>query len=146
MQQPVAKKTQGQEKKPHLQTRPRSGFTGGQLLPGNLSSGSSLGPEPFCHGAFGAYSVNMNRFLGIIAITGLLVGCVSADPNYETLVYLPPSDSNNRAPGAASSNMMFNKPIPSRPNWKPVDFYYKHCTAMSSRSYYSKTEYDCSRP
>lgn len=86
---------------------------------------------------------------GIIAIVLLCIftGCAStADPNYETQMYLPPSDTNNRAPGAAYSNMMVNKPIPSRPNWKPVEFYYKHCTAMSSKSYYSKTEYDCARP
>jgi hypothetical protein len=84
--------------------------------------------------------------LFVFGFSWLLNGCASSDPAYETSMFLPDSSLNSQAHGAAYSNMMIQKPIPSRPNWKPVDFYYKQCDAIDSRSYFSKTSYDCSEP
>lgn len=33
-----------------------------------------------------------------------------------------------------------------RPDWRPVEFYFKHCSRMSESSHFSKTEYECSGP
>jgi len=89
----------------------------------------------------------MNRIrVGVFLWIFLTLGCASQDPNYETQMFLPQSDINSQAPGSAFNNMMIDKPIPSRPNWKPMEFYYKHCSSMNSKSYFSKTEYDCNDP
>ncbi|NQZ02178.1 MAG: hypothetical protein HRT45_16085 [Bdellovibrionales bacterium] len=78
----------------------------------------------------------------------LLFGCASSPEQGEQRAYLPPSDTYNRAPGSAytADAMTIQKPVPTRPQWKPLQFYYKHCTQVDSRVHYSKTSYDCMGP
>jgi len=61
---------------------------------------------------------------------------------------LPITDSRNRAPAAAhaADHMTFRKPMPDRRDFKPWEFYYKHCSANSYGSHFSKTSYECSGP
>jgi predicted small lipoprotein YifL len=78
-----------------------------------------------------------------------LAGCGTSQPaRGPQSMYLPQSDTYNTAPGAAYAGdaMTIQKPIPSRPEWKPLQFYYKHCTQVDSRVHYSKTSYDCMGP
>ena len=55
-------------------------------------------------------------------------------------------DQNSKANGAAySANAMeIREPMPSHSDWKPFPFYYKHCSEMGEKFYYSKTAYECS--
>ncbi|MGE0528836.1 MAG: hypothetical protein AB7P49_17360 [Bdellovibrionales bacterium] len=61
---------------------------------------------------------------------------------------LPESDTASTAPGEAftATGMHFRKPMPDRREWKPWEFYYKHCASSGEGSYYSKTSYTCSGP
>ena len=61
---------------------------------------------------------------------------------------IPALDENSQAaPEAyASDGMTFRKPMPDRSDWKPWEFYYKHCSVNGNESHYSKTSYDCSGP
>lgn len=79
-------------------------------------------------------------------IAAALIGCAATEE--EQSIYLPSSDSNSTASGDAytADSMHFSKPIPSRPDWKPMEFYYKHCSQVDARAYYSKTSYNCSGP
>lgn len=77
----------------------------------------------------------------------IMTGCASSSKG-ETTMMLPDRDAASSADGAAytADSMHFGKPMPSRPNWKPMEFYYKHCTEADNKSYYSKTDYDCNGP
>lgn len=57
-------------------------------------------------------------------------------------------DEGNTAHGAAFLVDAINirTPMPSRSNWKPMEFYYKHCTEIGARVDYSKSSYECSGP
>lgn len=70
-----------------------------------------------------------------------------ADSDEKTMM-LPETDTENQATGAAfaADSMHFRRPMPSHPNWKPLEFYFKHCTEIGQRAYYSKTSYDCTGP
>lgn len=54
-------------------------------------------------------------------------------------------DEGSQAHGAAylGDAMYPRTPMPSHADWKPMPFYYKHCTEVGPRFYYSKTAYDC---
>ena len=62
--------------------------------------------------------------------------------------YLPDLDAGNTARGEAyaAEGMHFRKPVPDRREFKPWEFYYKHCALNGEESFYSKTSYDCSGP
>ena len=57
-------------------------------------------------------------------------------------------DENSSAAGAAYvvDAMSARRPMPSRPDWKPLEFYFKHCTSIDSKVHYSKTSYECTGP
>lgn len=57
-------------------------------------------------------------------------------------------DEESTADGAAflTDAIHVRHPMPKRPTWRPLDFYYKHCTSLGKKSFYSKHEYDCSGP
>ncbi len=57
-------------------------------------------------------------------------------------------DKNSKAAGAAYRADVMNtrRPMPSHADWRPLDFYYKHCSEIGDESYYSKTSYSCSEP
>ena len=61
---------------------------------------------------------------------------------------LEDQDEDSTAHGAAYvvDAMSIRTPMPSRPNWKPMEFYYKHCAGVGPKAYYSKTSYECSGP
>ena len=57
-------------------------------------------------------------------------------------------DEDSKAHGSAyiADAMYPRKEMPSHADWKPIPFFYKHCTEVGPRFYYSKTAYDCSGP
>ena len=56
-------------------------------------------------------------------------------------------DASKASPDAyGSDGMAFRKDMPHRADFKPWDFYYKHCAMNGDESYYSATSYDCSGP
>lgn len=65
-----------------------------------------------------------------------------------TREYLPESDTYNQAPGHAytADSMHIRKPMPIRRDWRPMEFYYRHCSqeSLRERPYASKTAYTCS--
>lgn len=74
--------------------------------------------------------------------------CLSVSGCQSTSHYLMPlGDENSQAEGAAytAEGMHFRKPMPRRTD-QPVEFYYKHCSENSERSYVSKTSYSCTEP
>ena len=82
----------------------------------------------------------------LLAIFLTLTACASGSKSTETTMMLPDPDGASQAEGAAyaADSMHFRKPMPSRPDWKPMDFYYKHCNEIDEKAYYSKTSYECS--
>jgi hypothetical protein len=79
-----------------------------------------------------------------LLVSACAIGGASNDP-----FYMPESDTNSQAPGEAftAEGMNFKKPIPHRPDWKPWEFYYKHCSETDDdKPYYSKTSYSCTAP
>jgi hypothetical protein len=61
---------------------------------------------------------------------------------------MPYTDGGSTAPAAAyaADDFTFRKSMPDRRNWKPWEFYYKHCSEAGQKAYFSKTAYDCSGP
>ncbi|MCB9026591.1 MAG: hypothetical protein H6625_09765 [Bdellovibrionaceae bacterium] len=57
-------------------------------------------------------------------------------------------DENNTAIGAAYrvDAMHIRRPMPSHSDWKPMQFYFKHCSEIGEKVYYSKTSYECTGP
>jgi hypothetical protein len=72
-----------------------------------------------------------------------VVGCSTSGP-----YMLPEVDDGSQArPEAyAADTMTFRKGMPDRRDWKPWEFYYKHCSINGREAYYSKTSYDCTGP
>jgi hypothetical protein len=54
-------------------------------------------------------------------------------------------DENSQADGGAFrvDAMQVRRPMPSHADWKPQEFYYKHCSPSSDVPFYSKTAYSC---
>ena len=73
-----------------------------------------------------------------------LCSCASRPPG----IGLEDYDENSTADGAAYITDSFNirRAMPSRPDWKPMEFYFKHCTEIGEGTFYSKTSYECSGP
>lgn len=85
----------------------------------------------------------------LLAIALSMSSCISSSSkSNESTMMLPDPDGASQAEGAAytADAMHFRKSMPSRPDWKPMDFYFKHCNGVDAKSYYSKTSYDCSGP
>jgi hypothetical protein len=61
---------------------------------------------------------------------------------------MPYTDGGSTAPAAAyaADDFTFRKSMPDRRDWKPWEFYYKHCSEAGQKAYFSKTAYDCSGP
>ena len=60
---------------------------------------------------------------------------------------MPNSDDSSQADGAAfAGDIAIRKDMPHRPDPKPWDFYYKHCSVNGDEAFYSKTSYDCAGP
>lgn len=76
----------------------------------------------------------------------ILVGCASSSDSDGYM--LPELDEGSQAHPYTynSDGMTFRKIMPDRREWKPWEFYYKHCSVNGNETYYSKTSYDCSGP
>jgi hypothetical protein len=70
----------------------------------------------------------------------------SSDRFGETQILLPERSYESNAEGAAytADSMHPRIPIPSRPDWRPMEFYFKECSLIGDLPYYSKTAYQCS--
>ncbi|MAE75085.1 MAG: hypothetical protein CL675_13410 [Bdellovibrionaceae bacterium] len=57
-------------------------------------------------------------------------------------------DDNSNAVGAAYTGEASypRKPMKSHADWRPLLFYFKECTEVGQKFYYSKTAYDCLGP
>ena len=88
----------------------------------------------------------MGRIIGWLCVFSLTCGgCATPERTDEAFLTESPE---SQAPGAAYTGeaMNYRKKMPSRPNWRPLEFYYKHCSQMGEGSYYSKTAYECTGP
>ena len=85
----------------------------------------------------------VQKFISLILFLFLLA-CQSTP---ET-IGLEDYDENSNAHGAAyvSDAIHIRKPMKSRSDWKPWEFYYKHCSLIDERYFMSKASYECSRP
>lgn len=83
------------------------------------------------------------RYL-LSAIVIFFLGCQSSPKT----IGLEDYDENSTAHGAAyvTDAMHTRKPMKSRSDWKPWEFYYKHCSLIDDRYFMSKTSYECTRP
>ncbi len=79
-------------------------------------------------------------FMGIIAV--LALGACASEPK---TIGFEDYDDNSKAHGAAyrADAMHTRRPMPSHSDWKPLPFYFKHCTEIGEASFYSKTSYIC---
>jgi hypothetical protein len=57
-------------------------------------------------------------------------------------------DAGSTAPGEAyaGDGMMFRKKMPDHRDWKPWEFYYKHCAMSSDQEYATQHAYECGGP
>lgn len=96
----------------------------------------------------------MYKYWPLLILSVFINACASTDSadsksgGSSSYVYIPELDSGSRAHGAAftADAMHFRQPIPDRSGWKPLEFYFKHCTEIGEESYFSKTSYDCTGP
>ena len=87
----------------------------------------------------------MRAFLLIIGY--LLISCVS--PKGPKFIGMEDYDDESQASGHAYVTDAINIRTPmkvSDPDWKPIRFYFKDCTEVGERFYYSRTSYDCTYP
>lgn len=84
------------------------------------------------------------RLFFLLFISLSLLGCASSSERE----FIPELDGGNQAPGAAytGDSMHFRKEMPLHKDWRPLEFYYKHCAGIGDLPYYSKTAYECSGP
>ncbi len=81
----------------------------------------------------------------LTTFTVLVSGCSSKPKTIGQEDY----SEGSQAVGAAyrADAMHIRRAMPSRPaDWKPLDFFFKHCTEIGERTHYSKTSYECSGP
>jgi hypothetical protein len=59
---------------------------------------------------------------------------------------LPDFDEHSEASPHAyvADNMELKRKMPTRPEWRQQNFYFKHCREVGRRFYISKTAYECS--
>jgi hypothetical protein len=98
---------------------------------------------------------NVQRlFLSLILVLGVsvTVACqtagVAGDSKPEPSTFMMPDpDEASTAHGSAytADSMHYRKPMPSHSDWKPAEFYFKHCSQVDSeKPWFSKTAYTCS--
>lgn len=81
-----------------------------------------------------------------LILSSVLGGCASTNP------YMLPDDGDqgSQADGAAyaGDGMLFRKPMPDHRDWKPFEFYYKHCALSGEQDQYEFTQnvYECTGP
>ena len=82
-------------------------------------------------------------FISMTLLTVYLMSCASKKTfgreEYD-------QNSTARGPAYVGDGMTVRTPMISRPDWRPIPFYYKHCHDSGQRFYYSKTAYDCTTP
>lgn len=80
----------------------------------------------------------------ILSFVLIIVACQS---NPKT-IGLEDYDHDSTAHGAAyvTDAIHIRKPMKSRSDWKPWEFYYKHCSEIDDKYFMSKTAYECTRP
>ncbi|MCC7403557.1 MAG: hypothetical protein IT288_04085 [Bdellovibrionales bacterium] len=82
----------------------------------------------------------------LLLIAGLVLvsGCATSSDTIGT----EDLDQNNQAHGAAFlvDAMHVRRPMPGHKDWRPLQFYFKHCTELGEEVYYSKTSYGCTDP
>ncbi len=99
-----------------------------------------------CHAC---YSLGMNFRMGLIVCMLFgLSACSSSRSKSKSHYMMPYTDGGSTAPAAAyaADDFTFRKSMPDRRDWKPWEFYYKHCSEAGQKAYFSKTAYDCSGP
>ncbi|MCB0411343.1 MAG: hypothetical protein KDD22_02385 [Bdellovibrionales bacterium] len=79
-------------------------------------------------------------FLGLL-LSQLACGCASTS----TSSMIPELDGGSQAVGAAyaGDSMHFRKSMPLHQDWRPMEFYFKECSLIDDKPYYSKTAYSC---
>lgn len=93
-------------------------------------------------------ATGIGLFIGM-GIAVLFGGCASTDKSGTTpTMTLPDPDAASQADGAAftADSMHFRKPMPSHSDWRPMEFYFKHCSEIGEEAYFSKTSYECTTP
>lgn len=80
----------------------------------------------------------------MIVLLILLGGTRCSSPAY----MLPDTDTESRADGEAftGSGMHFRKAMPDRREWRPWEFYYKHCALNGESTPFARTVYECTGP
>ena len=112
------------------------------LLVGSVSDLGVRTLEIFCRIL---YPIGMGR-VGKILLLLILVGCSSQEKH---TIGMQDLDGGSQAHGAAFLTDAINIRTPmevSAPDWRPLPFYFKECTEVGERYYYSKTAYDCTYP
>ena len=93
------------------------------------------------------YNEFMSRFVILILSLAMSFSILSCESKPKT-IGLEDYGENSQAHGAAfrADAMTIRRPMPSHADWKPLQFYFKHCTEIGEGSYYSKTSYECTGP
>ena len=78
----------------------------------------------------------------MLVLFSLLAGCASGSNTAPHSV----GDGQMMGMQDAGDGFTFRKAMPDRRDFKPWEFYYKHCSEAGPQVYYSKTSYDCTGP
>ena len=86
-------------------------------------------------------SSNKLKSLFLAALLGFVISC-SSSPKY---IEMGDLGKNSRAPGSAyAADAMYIQPLmKSHADWEPQPFYFKECSEIGEKAYYSKTYYEC---
>jgi hypothetical protein len=89
----------------------------------------------------------------LICAIGSICSCAGRNPDgtypqkQKTIPFQDYDENTNAHHGAYVIDAMHvRRPMPSHSEWKPIEFYYKHCTTIDSHAHYPKTNtWECSK-
>lgn len=85
------------------------------------------------------------RVLFTLALIFVTLTPSFADTDERPRFRLPDYDQDSKASphSYVADTMMVRRPMPINKDWKPMNFYFRHCTEIGEKYYYSKTAYEC---
>ena len=84
------------------------------------------------------------RTLLIFLVLTIILGCASSEKTQGMEDYSEGSQASGHA--YVTDAIMIRGPMPYRPEWKPIEFYYKRCEEVGQRHPWTATYYECTMP
>jgi hypothetical protein len=86
------------------------------------------------------------KSFAVIVLVLLVSACASSSGGGSWKMPVDDANANPNPDSYGSDGFALRKDMPHRDDFKPWQFYYKHCAMTGEESYYSATSYDCTGP